>query len=121
MSSNLFDQIVDRTKDVVTTAASKTEEMVSKQKVKLDLSTATRQLEKQQAKLGALVYGFHLAQEEDEVLLKEYIEDVARALDKVDSIKKQLETISKPAYCGACGAKNKGDADFCYKCGGNLE
>lgn len=121
MNGNLFDQIVDTTKDIVTTAAEKTEEVVNKQRVKLDLSSAAKNLEKQQAKLGSLVYGFHLAGEKDDDLLQEYIADVARALDRVDAVKKELESLDRPVYCGACGAQNKANADYCYKCGGSLD
>lgn len=118
---NIFDQFVDKSKEVLSSAANKTEEVVTREKLKLQINQATKYLQEQQAKLGALVYGFYLAKEEDEGLLQEYIDDVESALDKSDELKKQLELMQQQKYCGCCGEQNKGTAEFCYKCGAQLQ
>ena len=85
---NILDNLLESSAKVADQVAKVAGEYIDKGKDKIDEISLKNELSKAQRQLGALVYALHKSGEENEELMKQYIEDV-------DKIYKQLQEYRK--------------------------
>ncbi len=114
---SMFDDVVNKTKEIASAAGKKTEEVLKLAKLRLALSETTSKLEKAYAAMGRSVY---TAKKEN----AEAMPDLTHQLESIDALLvKQEEIVDKMAQlrnckkCAACGEENPETALYCQKCG----
>ena len=83
------------------------------------------ELGKAQKQLGALVYALHKSGEENDELVKQYIEDIAKIEAQLEEARKEEaeETVTPEVvkFCSKCGREAGADDAFCKNCGSSLK
>lgn len=124
-------QLADTAKQTAT-------DLAQKGKKQMDLMNAQTRLTKAQRQLGALVYSLAKNGEENDLLVKKYVEAIGRIEEEIEELKKDPENqppVSGGTYtytytapeaepgkkkCPQCGSDVDEDALFCNSCGAQL-
>lgn len=135
-----FDRIIETGARVVDSAKNVAVDLAQKGKRQADLLTAQTKLSKAERQLGALVYSLDKNGEENDALVRKYIDAIASIEADITRLKTeeaaepkatapyeapvaapQPEPETKPAAsCPQCGQEVKEDALFCDGCGAQL-
>lgn len=116
-----FDQTVQKAKEVFSVACQKTGEVVSAQKLKIDLAALQSKLTKAYAKLGELQYEKLKEQQPEEIALKAALSQVKSALDEIAEVKEKIGKMQGKKLCPICGGRINDDSKFCSICGADLQ
>lgn len=123
MGQNI-DKLFDAAGRAADSAAKLTSDLVNKGKDQVELYTLQNRLSKAQKQLGALIYMLHKTEQENEPMVKHYIEEIDRIKEQMAALEK--DEPPKPAAtamiqeCPVCGAEVDGDVMFCRSCGAKL-
>lgn len=118
----IFDNALNKAKEVFEVAYSKTGEVLSVQKQKFDIASLEAKREKDFCELGKIYY----------TLLKgcDEIEDArtSQLVAAIENKNKTIEILKKDIYekkheriCPSCASRVEKDAAFCKNCGAKLE
>ena len=124
----IFDRIKDRAakaKDNAEKIAKEVAKLTSKAITQTKLSFAVNEAENKikdvYTEIGKAVYAMHLDGEDVN-------ESFAASFDQLDKLNEELELINAKIAelkdslkCGECGAYNASDAEYCAKCGSQLD
>lgn len=119
--AGLFDNLLESSARMADKVAKVTGEYIDKGKDKIDEMSLRNDLSKAQKQLGALVYALHKSGEQNDELVKQYIEEIAK-------IEAELEELAKPEvketvdaevikFCPTCGKEVGVEDSFCKNCG----
>lgn len=135
------DKILETGAKVVDSAKKTAVELAQKGKKQVDLLDAQAKKSKAERQLGALVYSLAKNGEENELLVKKYIDAIAAIEADIEELKKEVpaeepvceapaenEAPAEPEACAEtakktcpqCGAEVEEDALFCNGCGAQL-
>lgn len=131
------DKILETGAKVVDSAKKTAVELAQKGKKQVDLLDAQAKKSKAERQLGALVYSLAKNGEENELLVKKYIDAIAAIEADIEELQKEAPAAEPPAEpqaepeapaeegtakktCPQCGAEVEEDALFCNGCGAQL-
>ena len=115
------DVAIDRAGKFGKTAASKTENAVSRAKVKYAINETEGQIKNIYTTLGEKVYLKYLEGEGN--ITGDWAEDcekISSFNEELDSLNAQLADLRESVKCEYCGAYNSTENAFCSKCGAKL-
>lgn len=123
--AKFFDDLLESSARMADKVAKVTGEYLDKGKDKIDEISLKNDLSKAQKQLGALVYALHKAGEENEELVNQYIEDIAKIEAQLEEYKKaeepqpQAEPVQPEIvnFCSNCGKEIGIEDAFCRNCG----
>ncbi len=127
-----FDDIIGKFKDyadvamdkmgkVSKTAASKTENAVSRAKLKFSISEAKDKIDEIYKSIGESVYSYYLEHGSVDEEATEQCKKIDDLNKEIEDLNSQLADLRAMVKCTYCGVYNKTDAVFCSKCGAKLE
>lgn len=116
----LFDNVVEKTKDIAEVAYKKANDVVDISKLKLSESDIKRNISKEYEKLGKIVYNAKKTDTDIEDMIKDSISEVDTLYSKLNEIKEQIALSKDKVICSSCHAENEPGFVFCYKCGTKL-
>lgn len=135
------DKILEIGAKVVDSAKKTAVELAQKGKKQVDLLDAQAKKSKAERQLGALVYSLAKNGEENELLVKKYIDAIAAIEADIEELRKEVPAEEQPCEapaeteapaapeacaetakktCPQCGAEVEEDALFCNGCGAQL-
>lgn len=120
-----FEDLMESSAKVADKVAKVTGEYIDKGKEKINELSLENELGKAQKQLGALVYALHKSGEENDELVKQYIEDIAKIEAQLEEAREEEaeETVTPEVvkFCSKCGREAGADDAFCKNCGNNLK
>lgn len=114
------DVAIDRAGKFGKSAASKTENVVSRAKVKYAINETEGQIKNIYTAIGEKVYVKYLEGADLCVDVKEDCEKISSFNEELESLKEQLANLRESARCEYCGAYNSLDSAYCSACGAKL-
>lgn len=117
---DFFDNVVNKTKEVMDVAYNKTSEVVSVQKQKFNLSSIEAKLEKDFAELGKIYFELIKDGEIDDPKTAEVVAGISEKTGQIEKLKEEISSLKKQRICPKCSAKNAQDAVFCATCGAKI-
>lgn len=115
-----FEDFLNMARDVADAAGKKTNEIVDKTKVKMELSTLEKKLSATFEGLGRLVFEAQESGEDITQLQNDAFETVKELNEQIDALQRKLYDYEGAVLCKECGMVNDGDAMYCKKCGSSL-
>lgn len=127
----LFDDLLESSAKVADQVAKVAGEYIDKGKDKISEMSLESELSKAQRQLGALVYVLHKTGEQNDELLAQYIDDVAKIELQLESFKAEENECCQEVPCDCCKTEmiklcpccnqSIGDQDaFCRACGAKV-
>lgn len=131
-----LDRILETGAKVVDSAKKTAVDLAQRGKKQADLLTAQAKQAKAERQLGALVYSLAKNGEQNDLLVRKYIDAIASIEAEIESLKQQVPveeaapaapaaaeepaSPAAPVTCPQCGAEVEADALFCNGCGAQL-
>lgn len=134
--AKFFDNLLESSAKMADKVAKVTGEYIDKGKDKIDEMSLKNDLSKAQKQLGALVYALHKSGEQNEELVNQYIEDIAKIEAELEEYTKAKETYAQPqaetvqaepvqpevvSFCSNCGKEVGAEDAFCRNCGTSVK
>ena len=120
-----FEDLMESSAKVADKVAKVTGEYIDKGKEKINELSLENELGKAQKQLGALVNALHKSGEENDELVKQYIEDIAKIEAQLEEAREEEaeETVTPEVvkFCSKCGREAGADDAFCKNCGSSLK
>lgn len=115
-----FDEAVFVVKDAFGKVCQKTEEVVSVQKMKLNIASLENKQAKDFEALGRYCFESVMASTDADEPAKAIAEEIAARAEEIRKAKIKLCEAEGKTVCKQCGRKVARDAKFCSECGANL-
>lgn len=116
----VFEDTIVKAKDVVDTAAKKSGDFISLQKLKIDAAKLNSLISKDYETLGRIVYSNMKSGAELDDGTDEIVASVKRHRAQLAELEKQISENKGTVLCADCGHANPSDCTFCGKCGTRL-
>lgn len=116
---SILDETVVKAKEVLDIAGKKTNDIISVQKMKMNIASMKSQLSKLYEDLGRLCYDNGQSDTPSAVML-EIMTEIENKLAEIKSTENKLADLRGEKLCPACGTKNVNEAGYCSKCGTQL-
>lgn len=117
---DFFEEAVVAAKDTFNAVCKKTEEVVSVQKIKINIASMESKLAKDYEALGRYCLESVLSDENADEQAKNIAEDIVNKKAEIEKAKQELYAAQGKAVCPSCGNKVEDKAKFCSSCGQNL-
>lgn len=117
---DFFDNVVNKTKEVFDVAYKKTNEVVSTQKQKFDISSIQNKLNKEYIKLGKIYYTQLKDTEINDSELQNIINSIDKKIDRINVLTKEINDAKNKVICHNCSAVVDKDSIFCNLCGAKI-
>ena len=117
---DFFEDVVSTAKDTFSAVCKKTEEVVSIQKMKINISSMESKLSKDYEALGRYCLDAVLASDASDEPAKALAEEIVKRREDIKLAKKALATAQGKAVCPKCGKEIASGTPFCPECGNNL-
>lgn len=115
-----FDELGRTITDAADKVGKKTEKIVELQRVKGQISSMERNIEKNISELGYMVYEkYQLGEELDQKFIP-ICEEIQRRRVLLDQYREEVAEMKGLRRCDECGEPQEKDAVFCKKCGARL-
>ena len=118
---SVFDEFIDKAKDVADVAGKKTEEFVELSKLRIKASQLRNNVQDEYQKLGGAVYNMKKADYENPTLIDSVVVDIDSLLQQLGEVEQKIAELKKVVKCPCCGANNLLDSHYCNQCGCNLD
>lgn len=115
-----FDEALNKAKDVFDVACKKTEEVVTSEKQRFDISLLKSKREKDYAILGKLYYQSVKDAELPDGKEKDLVEEIRDKTAKIDELTAEFQNAKNRDVCPACGAGVAKNSTYCHKCGAKM-
>lgn len=116
-----LENTVVKAKELLDATGKKVNEVVSVQKIKINIAKINSELDGDYKILGRLYYAGLKNDNVDEDAIKAIVEEIDTEKDALREMEAELAYAKGDMVCDACGAVNAVDSDFCRKCGAPLE
>lgn len=117
---DFFDNVVNKTKEVFDVACKKTNEVVSTQKQKFDISSIESKLNKEYIKLGKIYYKQLKDTEINDSEIESIVYSIDEKIDKINILKKEINDAKNKIICSNCSAVVDKNSVFCNLCGSKI-
>ena len=111
---------VVKAKDAFDVAAKKTGDIISVQKLKVNVAMINSQISKNYEALGRLVYDAKKTGETCDEACDTLIEDINLKYDELADLEVKIAITKGKSFCPSCLSENEITAMFCNKCGEKL-
>ncbi len=112
-----LDNALNKTKEAFDVAYKKAGEVVSSEKLKINISSLENKKEKDFAKLGKLYFESVKDEETVEEQYAQLVSDIKEKNEEIAYLKEQIQTIKNKKFCSQCGAMSETSAVYCSVCG----
>lgn len=116
-----FDDFLEKAKCIAEEAVKKTGKTIDISKLKMQDMQISGKLKEQYQKLGNAVYFMKKENFENPELIDAITEKIDHLIAEQEQIKKQMEVIKECKICPCCEQKNSVHANYCIKCGCDLD
>ncbi|MCL2014304.1 MAG: zinc ribbon domain-containing protein [Oscillospiraceae bacterium] len=117
----VFEDILEKAKEITYTAGKKTGEIYEVSKLKWQVMQVNNEVKAIYEKLGSSVYGMVKADYENPDLVASIVKEIDILLEKLNIINEKIAKLQKINLCNQCGSKNPVDYAYCFKCGTKLQ
>lgn len=114
------DMALDQVGKAGKAAASKTENTVSKAKIKFAIGETEGKIKAIYEEIGKKMYESYLENGAFDDELKAEYEKVDALNEELDELNLQISELKAMVKCDSCGSYNKNDSEYCSKCGSKL-
>lgn len=115
-----FDELGKTITDAADKVGKKTEQVIEIQRVKTQISSMERNIEKNISELGEIIYEkYQLGEELDQEFIP-VCEEIQRRKVLLEQYKEEVAEMKGLKRCEECGEPQEKDAVFCKKCGARL-
>ena len=115
-----FDKFIETAGRAVDAAAKKTNGLVDKGKEKVEIYSLQAKLSKAERQLGALVYMLRKTGQENEPMIKHYVDEIDVAKARIADLSGTGGPRAASGVCASCGEEGQEGAMFCRRCGAKL-
>ncbi|CAM3597779.1 double zinc ribbon domain-containing protein [Marinicrinis lubricantis] len=118
MSNNFF----DRLKQGAAEAGKKAQLTVEVNRLKLQISSKEKEIQRQYTQMGELVYR-HAQQHGVETIPADcvrIVDEINRMRSEINQIEQKIRSLKSEVHCPACGKVNPTGTNFCTSCGTHL-
>ena len=115
-----FDDALNKTKEVLDVAYKKTEEVVTTEKQKFDVSTIKSKREKDYAALGKLYFEQIKDSEELSEEIKALVSAIKDKNENIERLNKEIQDAKNKRICPECSAAIDKNSVYCSCCGAKL-
>lgn len=112
----LFEDTITKAKEIIEETGKATNEVISNQKLKFELSSLKSAVNKNYELLGQCAYRSMAEGEPMDETAEKLRDEITEQLEKVDALEKQIAKSKGQKIC-ECGAVNSTDSKFCKACG----
>ncbi len=115
-----FEDTVVKTKELLDAAGEKVSNAVNIQKIKINIAKIKSNISHDYQILGKLYYSGEKKGNVDSDAIKAMVDEIDLELDNLREAEAELAFAKGDTVCDNCGATNRADADYCSKCGVEL-
>lgn len=116
----IFDDIMDKARQMADFAGKKTSEAVGISKLKLQAVQINSTMQSTYERIGELIYEQEKTGTDNYDLVAVCISEIDSLLVELNEINDRIADLKNAVRCPACGAANPENALYCAKCGGRL-
>lgn len=117
MSNEYIDNALTKAKEVFDVAVKKTEEVVTIEKLKYNLSATRNSREKDLAALGVIYYKLLKETEDMDEETEALVTSINEKTAKIKELKEEISVAKNKKYCNSCGSFVATDSSYCKNCG----
>lgn len=117
---SFLDNVLNKGKNVVSSAGKVAEDTARFSKLKMRESQLNNSIRSDYEKLGELIYQMAKSGEKDDKAFDEQIAAIDGYYAELADIAKQFDEIKNLVTCEKCGSKCKDDMSYCPRCGAKL-
>ena len=117
---SFFDEVAAKSKDAFDTAVKFTGDVVSEQKVRVQIASLKSKISRDYETLGRLYHDVIKNGSENEEAINEIIAEIEDKKQEICGLEEKIGKNDKVKICEKCSWKNPADAVFCNKCGEQL-
>lgn len=117
---SFLDNVLNKGKNVVSSAGKVAEDTARFSKLKMRESQLNNSIRSDYEKLGELIYQMAKSGEKDDAAFDEKIATIDGYYAELADIAKKFDEIKNLVTCEKCGNKCKDDMSYCPKCGAKL-
>ena len=117
---DFFDTAVNKTKEAFDIAYKKTNEVVTTQKQKFDISSLEGKRFNDFEALGEIYFSQVKDSEENEAQVAELVASIKEKSEKIDELRAEILKAKNRRICPACGASIEKASVFCNACGAKV-
>lgn len=116
-----FDNAINKTKEVFDVAAKKTDEVVTVEKQKFNMSSLKSKREKDYAELGKIY--FDLVKDSTDLTdeVRNLVDAISEKTDEINRLNEDIQSIKNKRVCPECNANVDANSTFCNNCGKKLD
>lgn len=118
---SVFDEFLNKAKDVASVAGKKTEEAIEVSKLKMQRSSLKADLEKLKTKLGSIVYQSKKSQIDYTDQIDECIKEIDTVLNQVERLDNEINDCLDMKKCPNCQMACNKKSIYCQSCGQKLD
>lgn len=118
---DMFDNFIEKAKDVCDVATKKTGEFVEVSKIKLDCISINNEIKRLYEKLGSCIYSMVKANYENQDVVDSIIEEIDDCKKQLHILNQKLSELKNINVCTGCGFKNPKENYYCAKCGSRIK
>lgn len=115
-----LDELKERAADVAQVTGKKVEEVYGVTRIKLQIADKQSAVRTLYRELGEIVYENSKKEETDIEAVEDKIAEIDLALEAIEELKASERKLKKTVACPECNADVDEGANFCPKCGSNM-
>lgn len=117
---DFLDNAIDKARELFDVASKKTNEVVTTQKQKFDVSSIENKRSKDFQKLGEIYYELIKDTEIENEDVKGIVEEITLKNQKIDELNEEINNAKNKRICPTCSTSIDKNSVFCSFCGAKL-
>ncbi len=117
---DFLDNAIDKARELFDVASKKTNEVVTTQKQKFDVSSIENKRSKDFQKLGEIYYELIKNTKIENEEIKKIVEEITLKNQKIDELNEEINNAKNKRICPVCSASIEKNSVFCSFCGEKL-
>ena len=115
-----LDDAINKTKEAFDVVCQKTDEVVTVEKQKFNISSLKSKCEKDYCALGKIY--FELVKDQDDMLdgVRVLVESIKEKNEEIDRLNKEVQNAKNKRVCPSCNANIEKNSVYCNNCGQKL-
>lgn len=117
----IFDDAVNKTKDVANAVGRKASEIVEEVRLNLKISDVQSEIEKKYTEIGRFIYDSKKSGEEANLNIDTIVREIDELFTKYSDLKKAMAELKNRIICPKCNNANPEENAYCSFCGEKLD